>query len=394
MQSLVRMTIMDLLATEAYYGLRVRHISLIVALVAAMGWAPPQLGARPQEDPPPAAQADGSEKKVEGQADETSEPASEEAGPSEEKSKKTYPVSNGSTNYGRTEEFEKKKTADGEVEIKRVRAPYYGGDRQVLYENETRTRKLPDGTVEREHVLRNPDGSGRMVPIEIIREKVRTTPKGIVTEREMSRPDPAGGWRPLRKEVITQTGDKSDLKSVREVREKNLAGDWKVVDRTVTSEKASDTEKSTRSVRQTPNVYDELADYEVREENTSKDGDKETSEVNVRRRDPQDTHEPKFFLVERTKREETKSADGKVVRKTVTESDLSDHGASRNITPGASKVVEEKTEVETTAADGSARRTVTGQERGAVNRELRPAGRVVQQTDSQGNVRQILLPSR
>lgn len=384
---------MNLLATYANYGHHARRISLIVALIVTMGWVAPKLAARPQEEPPPA-EADASEKKTEAQDGAATEPPQEETGPAEEKSRKTYPVRNGTANYGRTEELEKKKTANGEVEIRRVRAPSYDGDRRVLYENEARTRKLPDGSIEKETVLKNPDGSGRMVPIEIIREKVRTTESGIVTEREMLKPDSSGQWRPLRKELITQTGDKSDLKSVKEVRERNLSGDWKVVDRTVTSEKASEAEKSMRSTRQKPDAYGELADYEVREENTSKDGDKETSEVSVRRRDTQDTHEPRFFLVERTKTEQTKSAEGKVVRKSVTESDLVDQGASRNVTPGASKVVEEKTEVETTDADGSTHRTVTVKERGAVNREMRSPGRVVQETDSSGNVRQILIPSQ
>jgi hypothetical protein len=69
-------------------------------------------------------------------------------------------------------------------------------------------------------------------------------------------------------------------------------------------------------------------------------------------------------------------------------------GASRNVTPGANKVVEEKVEEETTAADGTTRRVVNVKERGAVNRELRPSGQIVQETDSKGNVRQILIPSR
>jgi len=50
--------------------------------------------------------------------------------------------------------------------------------------------------------------------------------------------------------------------------------------------------------------------------------------------------------------------------------------------------------VETTAADGSTRRTVSVKERGAVDRDLRPTGQIVQGKDSKGNVRQILIPSR
>ena len=198
----------------------------------------------------------------------------------------------------------------------------------------------------------------------------------------------------MRKERITQTEEEENSKSVKEVRERNISGDWKIVDRTVTTEKTSEKGTTARAVRQTPNAYGQLADFEVREEKTTKDGDKGSKEVSVRRRDTQDTHNPKFFLVERTRTEETKSADGKVTRKSVTESDLVGQGASRNITPGASKVVEEKTEVETTNSDGSTRRVVSVKERGSVDRELQPSGRVVQQTDSKGNVRQIYIPSR
>lgn len=394
--------------TNADVGGRIWRLALDIALITALGvWVALPLAAGPQqaaeagatdktaqsEDP----SAEASVKKPQAEEGAPAEPAAEEAGPSEpsdQKVSKSYPVRNGTAAYGRTEEFEKKKTSDGEIETQRVRAPHFGGDSRVLYEKETRTRKLPDGSIEREHTLRNADGSGRMMPIEIIREKTRTTGEGTTTEREVLRQDYSGKWQPLRKERVTQTGEEKDRQSIKEVRERNLSGDWKVVDRTVTSEKATETGKTARATRQTPNSYGELADFEVREENTSKDGDKETTEVNVRRRDTQDTHNPKFFLVERTRAEQTKSADGKTTRKSVTESDLVAEGASRNVTPGAPKVVEEKVEEETTAADGSTRRVVTVKERGAVNRELRPSAQIVQETDSKGNVRQILIPSR
>ena len=383
----------------ALMGALISGLSLVVCI---------PLAARPQEEPPAAENSEkkaqpeetpsnASEKKPQAEESSSAESTADEAGktePADQKTRKSYPERNGTATYGRTEEFEKKKTADGEIETKRVRAPSYGGDARVLYETETRTKKLPDGSLERELVLKNPDGSGRMMPIEITREKTRTTGEGTTTEREVLRQDVSGKWQPLRKERVTQTGEEKDRKSVKEVRERNLSGDWKMVDRTVTSEKASEAGKATRAVTQRPNAYGELSDFEVREENTSKDGDKESTEVNVRRRDTQDALNPKFFLVEHTRAEQTKSAGGKVVRKSVTESDLVADGASRNVTPGANKVVEEKVEEETTAADGTTRRVVNVKERGAVNRELRPSGQIVQETDSKGNVRQILIPSR
>ena len=366
--------------------------ALGLALVAALGMtAVLPLAARPQDEPP-AAEADAPDPKA--QAEEGTPAAEETPEPSDKKTSESHQARSGTATYSHIEEVETKKTADGEIEIQRVREPNYSGDTRVRLEREVRTRKLPDGTIEKEYVIRNPDGSGRMMPIEIIREKIRTNGEATTTEREVLRQDYSGHWQPQRKERVTETGEEKDRKSVKEVREKNLSGDWKVVDRTVTSEKVSESGRTARAVRQTPNAYGELADYEVREENTNKDGDKESKEVVVRRRDTQDTHNPKFFLAERTRTEQTKAADGKVTRKSVTESDLQEEGASRNVTPGSPKVVQEKVEVETTAADGSTRRTVSVKERGAVDRDLRPTGQIVQGKDSKGNVRQILIPSR
>ncbi len=363
-----------------------------IALFAAFAMIEPApLAAVPQDGPPAQEAAAANQEPAE------ATPASEEteqAEPQKEKGSKATAGPTGTPAVGHIEEFEKKKTADGEIETRRVRSPNYAGDRRILHETEIRTKKLPDGSTEREFVLRNPDGSGRMMPIEIIREKSRTVGDVKTTDREVLKPDSSGRFQPSRKERVTQTGQEKDRRSVREVRERNLSGDWKVVDREVTTEKSSEAGKTSRAVRQTPNVYGELADFEVREEKSTKDGEKESREVSVRRRDTQDTHNPKFFLVERTRTEQNKTADGKVTRKTVTESDLVSQGASRNVTPGASKVVEERTEEETTGPDGATRRTVTVKERGSVDRELRPAGKVVQETDSKGNVRQIYIPAR
>jgi hypothetical protein len=378
------------------------QLALALWVVCASLTVWPVLAAPPQEETA-SAEAAGAEKKP--NAEETPQSAQgemaaapddeqQEAEPSEEKSRQTITEQNGTLGYSRTEEIEKKKTADGEIETRRVRASGYPGDRRVLFENETRTRKLPDGSIVREYILRNPDGAGRMMPIEIIREKVRQSGDATTTERETLRPDASGKWAPLRKEQISETGDEKARKSIREVRERTLAGDWKVVDRTITSENLTEAGKASRSVRQRPNAYGELSDYEVREESTRLEDGRETTEVNLRRRDPQDTHNPKFFLVERRRTVEAKSADGKVTRKSITESDLTDQGATRSITPGESKTVEEKVEEESTAPDGTVRRVVSVKERGAVMRELRPAGQVVLEKDSKGNVRQVLIPSR
>ena len=168
---------------------RIFKVALGIAFVSVLGLIalhpPPALA---EDDPPTgAAGASGKEQKEETAAADQVDPSGQPEA-QEEKVIKAYPVLNGTASYGRTEEVEKKKTADGEIETRRVRAPAYAGDRSVLRETEVRTKRLPDGTTEKEYVLRNPDGAGRMVPIEIIREKTRTDGGVTTTDREVLRP--------------------------------------------------------------------------------------------------------------------------------------------------------------------------------------------------------------
>jgi len=314
--------------------------------------------------------------------------------PRTQTSHKTYDTSNGTFTYGRTVETEKKKTADGEIETQRIRTPTYGGDNRVTLEREVKTRKLPDGTIEKETTLKNPDGAERMVPMEIIRERIRTDGETTTTDREVLSPNYDGRWAPTRRERVTENGPESSRQSVKEVREQNETGDWKVVDREVKTEKSAEGTKESRSVRQVPDAYGRMADYEVRQERTAKEGDKETTDVTVHRRDAQDTDHPKFFLVEHTKTQQTKSADGRVTKKSTTESDLLDNGATRSATPGAPKATGEKVEVDVTNLDGSSRKTVTVKERGAATREMSSSSQIIQETDKNGNVRQIFIPAR
>lgn len=358
-----------------------------IALAGGIVFLPQPAGAQTQEKKPsPPAKAAPESKPLPTEAP----PPAEEL----QNSRKIYNLRNGTFAYGRSEESERKKTADGEIETQRVRMPTYGGDRRVQMEREVRTRRLPDGSIEKEYVLKNPDGGDRLVPTEIIREKIRKDGDSTTVERETLRPDYAGHWQPIRKERVNSTGPEAGRQSVKEVREQTLSGDWKLVDRQVTTEKSAEGAKESRSVRQLPDAYGRLADYEVRQERTSKEGGKETTDVSVQRRDTQESIHPKFFLVEHTKTEQTKAADGKVVRKSTTESDLLAGGASRNVTPGAPRVVSEKVEEETPNASGASRKTVSLKDRGAVDHELRPAHQVVQETDKNGNVRQIFIPAR
>jgi hypothetical protein len=46
------------------------------------------------------------------------------------------------------------------------------------------------------------------------------------------------------------------------------------------------------------------------------------------------------------------------------------------------------------AADGASRKVTAVEERGAVDREMRPSRQVIQETDSSGHVRQIFIPMR
>jgi len=360
---------------------------LLAGLLVVTAAAPAQDQASPQA---PAEKQGEQQAQPETKAEEPAPPPEE----SDQKRSRTYTVRNGSVTYGRTEESEKKKTADGEIETQRVRMPSYAGDRRVVMEREVRTKTLPDGTVEKEYVLKNPDGADRLVPTEIIRERIRKSGDSTTIERETLKPDYAGHWTATRKEQVTESGTKESKESVKEVREPTLSGDWRVVDRQVTSEKASEGAKESRSVRQVPDAYGRLSDYEVKQERTTTADGKEKREVTTTRRDSQDTDHPKFFLVEHTVSEQAKTPEGKTTTKSTTESDVLAGGAARNITPGAPRLVEEKVEVETPGKDGASRKITTVRERGAVDRELRPSHDVIQETDRDGHVRQIFIPLR
>ena len=170
-----------------------------------------------------------------GQTAETpSAPAAETAPPEGggvQKTRKTYPVRSGSVTYGRIEESERRTTPDGEVATERVRMPSWSGDRRVMMEREVRTKKLPDGTVEKEYVLKNPDGADRLVPIEIIRERIKKSGDATTVEREVFKPDFQGHWKPTRRETVSETGGDTAKQSVQEIREPTVTGEWKVVDR-------------------------------------------------------------------------------------------------------------------------------------------------------------------
>ncbi len=311
-----------------------------------------------------------------------------------QKTSKTYPVKNGSVTYTRTEESERRKTREGDIETQRVRMPSWQGDHRVLLERETRTMTLADGVVERESVLKNPDGGGHLVPIEIVRERVKKVGGSTSVEREILKPDFEGHWKALRKETVLEAGPDTAKQTVQEVREPTVTGEWRVVDRQVTTEKSSQGRKESHSVRQLPDASGRLADYEVREERTTARGDAEAHEVTVRRRDFQDTEARKFYLVERTLSEQSKSPDGKVTRNSTTESDLLAGGAARNVSSAHPVIVEEKSEEHIHGKDGAGRTVLRVKERGVADSRVRPSYQVIQETDREGHIRQLFIPLR
>ena len=342
--------------------------------------------AKAKASTPKAAQPKAAEQQV---------PQEEAVQPQEEGPQSTraaYPVRNGGGTYERIEESERHKTPDGEVETQRVRMPSWGGTRDVLMEREIRTRKLPDGSVEKEYTLKNPDGGDHMVPIEIVREKIKKNGDNTTTEREVLKPGYDGRWTPTRKEMVKETGPESARQSVKEVREPTLSGDWKVVNRETTTTKSSGDSKESRTVEQLPDSYGRLSDYEVREEKSTAGEGGDTREVSVRRRDLQDTDHPKMILVGRTVTNQTKSADGKVTTKSVIVSDLQAGEATRNLAASGPQTVEETTEVESSGPGGRTTKVTDVKRRGEAGTGMRPAYQVVQEKDRDGNVRQVFIP--
>ena len=357
-------------------------------------------GAMSMSSPPPQEQGKAQQDqqaKAQTQEGAASPEASKEAGKEKpsapEHVSRTYDVRNGTDVYHRTEESDRKKTADGEVETERVRMSSWNGDNRVLMERETHTKTLPDGTVEKEYVLKNPDGANHLVPIEIIRERITKSGDKTSIERETLKPDAGGeGWTPVRKEHVDEAGSGAATRSVKEVRQPGATGDWSVVDREVTSTKSSPEGRESHSVRQLPDAYGRLADYEVKDERTSKSAGGDTHEVTLSRRDFVETDHPKFYLVQRTVTHDG-AADGKQVVNSTTESDVVSGGASRNLRSDHPQVVEEKAEVDT-KGQGAETKTVNVKERHAGDPTgVRPSYQVIQETDQDGHVRQVFIPS-
>jgi hypothetical protein len=305
--------------------------------------------------------------------------------------KKTFVDQNGTQLLARTLETEHHVTSDGEIDIQRYRAPSWAGDERVSWEREVRTRKQPDGTVEKEYVLRNPDGTGQLVPIRIIREKATPAGDSTVVHREILQRLGGGELQAVQKEQITEKGPDNATQVFKEVQRLDTAShEWQTVERETSSVSTTTignaTKKETKSVRQTPNAYGGVTDYERRQERTVSSGGKETHEATVYRRDNSTSDPDRFFLLDHTT-ETTAIAPGNTTRNVVRESE-------RNMYSHNPEVVSEQTVEEKTAPDGS-RQTVTNvRERTASDPSVvRAVYTVVEESNSTGYVRRIFIPA-
>jgi hypothetical protein len=309
--------------------------------------------------------------------------------------KQTYVSENGMQTITQTQETERKVTSDGEVEIQRFRSPSWPGDDAVTWEREVRTKKLPDGTIEKEYVVKNPDGANHLTPVQIIREKITLGKDSTTIKREMLRPDYEGHLQPIQKETVTESGPDTAKQITKDVQQPDTTGAWQVVERQITSSRSNAAGKESRSVRQVPDSFGRLADYERREERAATQAGKETHEVTLQRRDFSDTDARQFYLVEHTTTQSATSGSGTTIRHVVTESDLLPGSPMRNFESRHSEVTVQRTEEERTAPDGTKQGLAIVSERTAGDpTAARPAYQMIQQTDRNGYVRQIFIPAQ
>ena len=314
--------------------------------------------------------------------------------------KKTYIERNGTWQWTRTIETEHHVSSDGELDIQRLRAPGYEGDESISWEREVRTRRLPDGTVERQFILLNPDGSGQLAPVQIIREKSTSGGDSTVLQREALERPGGTDWQPVQKERVTEKGPEDAKRAFKEVQRLNLTThQWETIEQEISSTsmrtEGSTTESDMKSVKQSPDAYGKLADSERREERIVSMDDKQTTESTVYLRD-NSTMDPVrvyLYLLDHNTTQVTLEP-GTTTAHLVRKSDLLlDHNGRTY--SGHPEVVEERTTVEKTAPDGSVH-TVTNVV-GRTSAEpwlLRPIYTVIQNTDSGGYVRRFYIPAR
>lgn len=343
-----------------------------------------------------AAAAPGS--KTDGTAAQTAQPAQpqtagQQSGP--QSSARTYSYSDGTNTYYQTVDSTRKPTANGNVVTQQAHASDQPGQEA---DNEVITKNLPDGTVETDTIIKGDDGSGHEVPVGMLRQLVKKVGDKTTIEQDTMRSDGEGHWYPSQKEQTTETGTDKDGKTVKQILQPDLDGSFKVVDSEQTVTKTGkDGVTDAHTVRQTPDAYGRLADYEIKDERTTaaKDG-KETHEVTLKRRDSSETDHPNFFLVNKTVETQTTSADGKTITKhSTTESAQLPDSSYQDVESYQPRVVEESTSVTTKDAKGGEKTVTEVKQRDVADpNNLKPAYKVVKQTDKDGNVRQVYIPSQ
>jgi hypothetical protein len=313
--------------------------------------------------------------------------------------KKTYVEQNGTWQRTQTIETEHHTTSEGEVEIQRIRAPAYEGDKSVSWEREVRTRKLPDGTVEKEFVLRNPDGSGQLAPVQIVREKSTPGANESVVQRETLERPGGTDWQTVRREHTTERGPDDAKEASKEVQRLNLTThEWEIVERgtstTSTRTAGGTTEKEIKSVRQTPGAYGTLTDFERRQERIVSTDSKQSIDSTVYRRDDSTTEPGHFYLLDHTATEVTATGSGTTTRDVVRKSDLLYGGVERNPNSLHPEVIEKRSSVEKISPNGSSyvKTKVSGRTSGEPS-AIRPIYTLIENSDSAGYVRRIYIPA-
>jgi len=313
---------------------------------------------------------------------------------------KSYVEQNGTQKLTQTLETEHHVTSDGEVDIQRYRAPAWEGDDRVTWESEVRTRKLPDGTVEKEYVVRNPDGAGHLAAARITREKITADGDSTVVHREVLGRLGSEDWQPIQKEKIVESGPSDAKQVIKEVqRLDTVDGHWQTNERETSATSASTvgekTQTETNSVRQSAEPYGKFRDVERRQEKTVSAGGKETHESTVYRLDTTTTESDRYLLVDHTTKEVNTVAPGNTTEHLVRESDLLFGNYQRNMESRHPEVAEEQTTAKKTAPDGS-RQTVTeiSGRSAADPSTVRPLYKAAEESDSAGYVRRIYIPAQ
>ncbi len=324
----------------------------------------------------------------------------QEPGPTPQQSnRRTYVEQNGTHTITETLESEYHVVGDEEVEIQRYRAPAYSGDGKIQWEREIRTRKLSDGTVEKQTIVRNPDGGGTLVPVQFIHQRVISNMESTVAEREILQHRGREDFQVVEKEKIVETRTGNTTHIVRELQQPNIEQQWKTVRRETSSSSTTavggSNERTFESVVQVPDAFARLGDYEKRQERTLTRDKKQLREITVFRRDDTTTDPGYFFLLDHSREQVSDGDSGSTDTHLIRESLLLLGNSMFN--PYSShhpEVVEETRTLENKGADGSTRTVTAVRGRTAGDPTMiRPVYTVIRTVDSVGYVQQIYIPA-